>query len=93
MLVVSQNKGTPIQTPIYDNPFYGNPQKGSPIFRKLPNVAGLWPRMDAEGSRKRMTSRTGSGSGLIMGIIRVIMGYRGYVGLNIVYIGVMGISP
>ena len=71
MLVVSQNEGTAIKTPIYDNPFYGNPPKGTPIFRKLPNVAGLWPRMDAEDSWKRMTSRTGSGGGLIMGIIRV----------------------
>ena len=33
-LVVSQNKGTPIQTPKYYNPYYRDPQKGTPNFGK-----------------------------------------------------------
>ena len=30
ILVVSQNRGTPIWTPIYYNPYYKDPQKGYP---------------------------------------------------------------
>ena len=35
-MVVSQKKGTPIQTPIYYGPYYGDPQNGTPNFRKPP---------------------------------------------------------
>ena len=35
-LAVSQNKGTPIWTPIYYNPYYRDPQKGTPNFGKPP---------------------------------------------------------
>ena len=33
-LVVSQNKGTPISTPIYYSPYYWDPQNGTPNFGK-----------------------------------------------------------
>ena len=35
-MVVSQNKGTPISTPKYCSPYYGDPQKGTPNFGKPP---------------------------------------------------------
>ena len=35
-MVVSQNRGTPIWTPKYYNPYYRDPQKGTPNFGKLP---------------------------------------------------------
>ena len=36
-MAVSQNKGT-LQTPIYYNPFYGNPKKGTRSFGNSPNL-------------------------------------------------------
>ena len=37
-LVVSQNRGTPMQTPKYYNPYYRDPQKGTPNFGKPPLI-------------------------------------------------------
>ena len=39
-MVVSQNRGTPIQTPKYFNPCYCDPQKGTPNFWKPPYLGG-----------------------------------------------------
>ena len=33
-MVVSLNRGTPIWTPKYYNPYYGDPQNGTPNFGK-----------------------------------------------------------
>ena len=33
-VVVSQNRGTPIKTPIYYSPYYGDPENGTPDFGK-----------------------------------------------------------
>ena len=38
--VYFQKRGTPIQAPMHNNPFYRDPQNGSPKFGK-PNYAGL----------------------------------------------------
>ena len=35
-MVVSQNRGTPIQSPKYHNPCYRNPQNGTPNFGNPP---------------------------------------------------------
>ena len=41
-MVVYLNKGTPISTPIYYSPYFGDPQQGAPNFGKPPNkVLGL----------------------------------------------------
>ena len=37
-MVVSQNKGTPTQTPKYYSPYYGDPPKGTPNFGKPPYI-------------------------------------------------------
>ena len=37
-VVVSQNRRTPIQTLIYYNPYYRDPQNGAPNFWKLPCI-------------------------------------------------------
>ena len=36
-MVVSKNEGTPIYTPIYYNPYYGDPPKREPIIRETLN--------------------------------------------------------
>ena len=36
-MVVSINRGTPIWTPKFYNPYYGDLQKGTPNFRKNPD--------------------------------------------------------
>ena len=44
-MVVSQNKGSPIWTPIYYSPYYGDTQNGTPNFRKPPYLGpnvGIW---------------------------------------------------
>ena len=35
-MVISQNRGTQIQTQIYYSPYYGDPKKGTPNFGKPP---------------------------------------------------------
>ena len=37
-MVVSQNRGTPSQTPKYDSPDYGDPQKGTRILGIPPHI-------------------------------------------------------
>ena len=41
-MVVSQNEGTPIQTPIYYSPYYGDPQRGTINLGKLPYIMVYW---------------------------------------------------
>ena len=50
-MVVSQNKGTPIQTPKYYSPYYGDPQKGTPNFGKPPYNACINNRLVPESVR------------------------------------------
>ena len=59
-MVVSQNKGTPIQTPKYYNPYYGDPQKGTLNFGKalkLLEATGLSARPGEEDPRGGGASR------------------------------------
>ena len=35
-LVAFRNKGTPIKTPIYYHPYYGDPENGAPNFGEPP---------------------------------------------------------
>ena len=55
-MVVSQNRGTPIWTLIYYNPYYGDPQKGTPNFGKLPYTVLQTAQLP---SNRRCKSREG----------------------------------
>ena len=44
-MVVSLNRGIPIKTPKYYNPYYRGPQKGTPNFGKPPYDLGSWARL------------------------------------------------
>ena len=56
-LVVSQNKGNPVQTPKYCNPYYGDPNK-VPLIIGNPHL-NLWTFFGCANSRVHTASEKG----------------------------------
>ena len=61
-VVVSQNKGTQYRPPIYYNPYYRDPQKGTPNFGKPP--CRCFTRTVTRGLDCRSTRVRGLGFGV-----------------------------
>ena len=77
-MVVSQNRGTPIQTPKYYNPYYKEPPKrGTPNFEK-PAYIGV-QRVKFKGIKAQALGSSHKGSqAAVQGVLRVFQKLRSF---------------